>query len=214
MLESLLSGAAVTLQVTVLSAIVALVVAFAAGLARLSRWRAVRLATTVYVELFRGTSTIVQLYYFFFVLPLVGIILAPLETAVIVLGLNTGAYGSEVVRAAILNVPRAQVEATVALNMSRFVAMRRVIIPQAIQTMLPPFGNLLIEMMKSTALTSLITIADLAFQGRQWARNTGQVTETYVAVLLIYFLIAFPLARGVRVVERRVGRNVRVERLI
>jgi len=213
-LESLLSGAAVTLQVTVLSAIVALVVAFAAGLARLSRWRAVRLATTVYVELFRGTSTIVQLYYFFFVLPLVGIILAPLETAVIVLGLNTGAYGSEVVRAAILNVPRAQVEATVALNMSRFVAMRRVIIPQAIQTMLPPFGNLLIEMMKSTALTSLITIADLAFQGRQWARNTGQVTETYVAVLLIYFLIAFPLARGVRVVERRVGRNVRVERLI
>jgi len=92
--------------------------------------------------------------------------------------------------------------------------MRRVIIPQAIQTMLPPFGNLLIEMMKSTALTSLITIADLAFQGRQWARNTGQVTETYVAVLLIYFLIAFPLARGVRVVERRVGRNVRVERLI
>jgi len=213
-LESLLSGAAVTLQVTVLSAIVALVVAFAAGLARLSRWRAVRLATTVYVELFRGTSTIVQLYYFFFVLPLVGVILAPLETAVIVLGLNTGAYGSEVVRAAILNVPRAQVEATVALNMSRFVAMRRVIIPQAIQTMLPPFGNLLIEMMKSTALTSLITIADLAFQGRQWARNTGQVTETYVAVLLIYFLIAFPLARGVRVVERRVGRNVRVERLI
>ena len=214
MLESLLSGAAVTLQVTVLSAIVALVVAFAAGLARLSRWRAVRLATTVYVELFRGTSTIVQLYYFFFVLPLVGVILAPLETAVIVLGLNTGAYGSEVVRAVILNVPRAQVEATVALNMSRFVAMRRVIIPQAIQTMLPPFGNLLIEMMKSTALTSLITIADLAFQGRQWARNTGQVTETYVAVLLIYFLIAFPLARGVRVVERRVGRNVRVERLI
>lgn len=214
MLESLLSGAAVTLQVTVLSAIVALVMAFVAGLARLSRWRAVRLATTVYVELFRGTSTIVQLYYFFFVLPLIGIYLAPLETAVIVLGLNTGAYGSEVVRAAILNVPRAQVEATIALNMSRVVAMRRVIIPQAVQTMLPPFGNLLIEMMKSTALTSLITIADLAFQGRQWARNTGQVTETYVAVLLIYFLIAFPLARGVRAVERRVGRNVRVERLI
>jgi len=213
-LESLLSGAAVTLQVTVLAATLALFMAFVAGLARLSRWRAVRLATTVYVELFRGTSTIVQLYYFFFVLPLVGVYLAPLETAVLVLGLNTGAYGSEVVRAAILNVPRAQVEATVALNMPRAVAMRRVIIPEAVQTMLPPFGNLLIEMMKSTALTSLITISDLAFQGRQWARNTGQVTETYVLVLLIYFLIAFPLARGVRVVERRVGRNVRVERLV
>jgi polar amino acid transport system permease protein len=208
MLPSLLGGAAVTLQVTILSAAVALAVAFAAGLARLSSWRAVRLVAGVYVEIFRGTSTIVQLYYFFYVLPLLGIFMAPLQTAVLVLGLNTGAYGSEVVRAAIRNVPKTQIEATVALNMPRWLAMRKVIIPQAVQTMLPPFGNLLIEMMKATALTSLITISDLAFEGRQYARNTGQVATVYVAVLLIYFAIAFPLARLVRRVERHVGRNV------
>jgi polar amino acid transport system permease protein len=212
MLERLLDGAAVTVQVTVLSAAVALPVAFVAGLARLSGRRVVRLVTAVYVELFRGTSAIVQLFYFFYVLPLFGVYLDPLQTAVLVLGLNAGAFGSELVRAAILSVPRAQVEATVALNMSRFLALRKVIIPQAVPTMLPPFGNLLIELLKATALASLITISDLAFQGREYARDTGQVTQSYAAVLAIYFLLAFPIGRLVRATERRVGRNVGVAR--
>jgi polar amino acid transport system permease protein len=212
LVPTLLQGAGMTLQITILSAIVALFAAFAAGLARLSTLRVVRLAATVYVEIFRGTSTIVQLFYFFYVLPLLGIVLPPLTTAVIVLGLNTGAFGSEVVRAAMLSVPRSQVEATVALNMPRPLALRMVIIPQAVQLMLPPFGNLLIELMKSTALASLITISDLAFAGRELSRNTGRVTEAYVLVLLLYFAMAFPLTRLVRVVERHVERNVRLER--
>jgi polar amino acid transport system permease protein len=212
-LDPLLAGAAVTLQLTLLSAAVALPLAFAAGLARLSRVRLVRLATGVYVEIFRGTSTIVQLFYFFFVLPLLGITLPPLTTAVVVLGLNTGAYGSEVVRAAVLAVPRAQVEATVALNMPPGLAMRKVILPQAVPTMLPPFGNLLIELMKATAICSLITISDLAFRGREISRTTGRVIETYVLVLLLYFLLAFPMTRIVKALEQRVGKHAyRVER--
>jgi polar amino acid transport system permease protein len=207
-LPPLLAGAAVTLHVTLLAAIVALIAAFVAGLARLSKRRLVRLLAAVYVEVFRGTSAIVQLYYVFFVLPLVGIALPSFTTAVLVLGLNTGAFGSEVVRAAILNVPRAQVEATIALNMPERLAMRKVIFPQALQAMLPPFGNLLIELMKSTAIASLITIADLAFQGRELVRNTGQVTQAYVLVLLLYFALAFPLTRIVKFLERRVGRNL------
>jgi polar amino acid transport system permease protein len=213
-LPPLLAGAAVTLQVTLLAAVVALIAAFVAGLARLSKRRLVRLVAAVYVEVFRGTSAIVQLYYVFFVLPLVGIAVPPFTTAVFVLGLNTGAFGSEVVRAAVLNVPRAQVEATIALNMPVPLAMRKVILPQALQTMLPPFGNLLIELMKSTAIASLITIADLAFQGRELVRNTGQVTQAYVLVLLLYFVLAFPLTRIVKLLERRVGRNLRLGPLL
>jgi polar amino acid transport system permease protein len=203
MLPTLLNGAAVTLQVTLFSAVLALAAALTAGLARLARWRAVRLVTTIYVEIFRGTSTLVQLFYFFFVLPLFGITLPPFVTAVLVLGLNTGAYGSEVVRAAILNVPRSQVEATIALNMPSRLAMRRVILPQALEAMLPPFGNLIVELLKSTSLISLITIRELAFEGRELERNTGQVVQSYVLVLLIYFALAFPLTRIVKRLERR-----------
>jgi polar amino acid transport system permease protein len=210
MLPTLLNGAGVTLQVTLFSAVLALAAALTAGLARLSRWRAVRLVSAVYVEIFRGTSTLVQLFYFFFVLPLFGITLAPFVTAVIVLGLNTGAYGSEVVRAAIVNVPRAQVEATIALNMPSGLAMRRVILPQALEAMLPPFGNLIVELLKSTSLISLITIRELAFEGRELERNTGQVVQSYVLVLLIYFALAFPLTRVVKWLERKVRLDLQV----
>src|SRR3954471_19896348 len=161
MVAPLLAGAAVTLEVTLMSAVVAFIAALIAGLARLSRWKAIRVPAAFYVEVFRGTSTIVQLFYVFFVLPLFGIQFSPIATAVVVLGLNSGAYGSEVVRAAIVNVPRSQIEATVALNMTPFIAMRRVIFPQAFEAMLPPFGNLIVELLKSTSLISLITIHEL-----------------------------------------------------
>jgi polar amino acid transport system permease protein len=210
MLPTLLSGAAVTLEITLLAAALGLVCSLLAGLARLSRWRLVRLVATIYVEVFRGTSTLVQLFYFFFVLPLAGIELTPFMTAVVVVGINAGAYGSEIVRAAIVNVPRSQIEAAIALNMPAALAMRRIILPQAAEAMLPPFGNLLIELMKSTSLVSLITIHELAFQGRELSRNTGRVVESYVLVLLLYFLLAFPMTRVVKWIERRVRLDLQV----
>jgi polar amino acid transport system permease protein len=205
MMPLLLRGLQTTLLVTLLAAPLALVLALAAGLARLAPIAPLRWIAVGFVEFFRGTSLLVQLFYFFYVMPLFGLTLDPITTGVIVLALNHGAYGSEVVRAAINGVPKSQREACVALNMSPLTAMRRVILPQAFVAMLPPFGNLLIEMLKSTSLLSLITIFDLAFAGNSLFQTTGRIVEVYGMVLVIYFVVAMVLTGGMRWLERKVG---------
>ncbi len=207
-LPKLLGGALITLKLTALSALVALGISLGVGILRLSRWRAVRGLALLYVEIFRGTSALVQVFYFFFVLPLLGVRLSPLTAGVLALGLNFGSYGSEVVRAAILNVPRGQREAAIALNLSRAATLRRIILPQAFVAMLPPFGNLLIDLLKSTSLLSLITLSDLTFAGKVIVQGQGHVTEVYVLVLLIYFVMALILGRLMREAERRVTRGL------
>lgn len=117
------------------------------------------------MEVFRGTSALVQLFWFYFVLPMFGMKLPALLVGIVVLGANAGAYGAEVVRGAILAVPAGQREAAVALNLTRARTIWRIILPQAVPAMLPPTGNLLIELLKNTALVSLITITDLTFRG-------------------------------------------------
>jgi polar amino acid transport system permease protein len=208
LLPPLLRGAAVTLALTIGGSAVAFVVAIAAGLARLSGRRLIRAAASIYVEVFRGSSLLVQVFYFFFVLPLVGIRLDPFTTGVVALGLNVGAYGSEVVRAAILNVDPGQREAAIALNMPASLAMRRVILPQAFVAMLPPFANLLVELLKGTSLVSLITLTEVSFAGRQLLQQQGHALEIYSLVLIIYFLLAYPLTRFVRLLERRLARRI------
>lgn len=212
LLPRLFPGVIVTLEVTALSAVLAVVMSFVAGLARLSPWRWLRTITAIYVEVFRGTSAIVQIFFFFFVLPLFGIDLPPLAAGVSALGLNFGAYGSEIVRAAIVNVDRGQREAGVALNMTSAQIMRRVILPQAIVAMLPLFGNLLVDLLKASALVSLITLADLTFTGKAIIQGQGRVTEVYVLVLLIYFALALGLGWIMRTAERRVSRSLGVGR--
>jgi polar amino acid transport system permease protein len=204
----LLPGLWMTILVTAATTVVGLALSFFAGLARISRARIVRVIATIYVEIFRGTSALIQVFYLFYVLPLVGIELDPITTGVLALGLNMGAYGSEIVRGSILAVDRGQWEAAIALNMPRGLMLRRVILPQAIVTMLPAFGNLQIEYLKATSLLSLITITDLAFAGRQLLRATGDALTTYLFVLVLYFAVAFPLLIGVRLLERRSSRGL------
>ncbi len=204
--ELLLKGAWITVQLTVYGSALALVLALLFGLAGTSRNRAVRVLNRVYVEFFRGTATLVLMYWFFYALPLVGFRFTPMAAAVLALGLNVGAYGAEVVRGSINAVPKAQYEATVALNFTPVQRMRRVLLPQAVALMLPPFGNLLIELMKGSAIVSLITIGDLTFRAKQIQSSTGETLWTYVAILLIYFVIAQVLQLLVRYAERRVDR--------
>src|SRR5581483_3269676 len=165
-MPGLLAGVWLTVQVTVVGCIVAVVLATIAALGKLYGARPLRWVATIYIEFFRGTSALVQLFWLFFVLPDFGISLDPFTVAVLGLGLNIGAYGAEVVRGAIQGVTRGQWEATVALNMSRAQALRRVILPQALVAMIPPWGNLFIELLKSTALVSLITLSDLTFRAK------------------------------------------------
>lgn len=198
-----IEGTLVTVALTVLAGILAMVMAFVAGLARLSPIRVVRATATVYVEVFRGVSLLVQLFWLFFVLPFFGVRLDPFTTAVIGLGLCNGAYGAEIVRAAILAVPRGQYEAATALNYGAWQRYRRLILPQAIPLILPPLGNLSIELLKATALVSLITIQDLSFQALTLRQTTMRTLEPFTAILLIYFVLAMLLAGFFRLLERR-----------
>lgn len=204
-LPSLLDGAWVTVQVTALSAALGTIVAFTMGIGRLSRRRPVRWLAGAYIEFFRGTSALVQLFWLFFALPLFGVRLEPLTAGVLALGLNIGAYGGEVVRGAVQAVPRAQTEATIALNMTLVQRLRHVILPQAVIAMLPPFGNLMIELLKATALVSLITLSDLTFEGQILRAATGETAEIFLVVLAMYFVMAGVITLAIRALERRVS---------
>ncbi|ASC66987.1 ectoine/hydroxyectoine ABC transporter permease subunit EhuC [Achromobacter denitrificans] len=200
----LLEGLGVTLQVMAGAVVLAVPLALAAGICRLSTLRPVRWIASIYVEVFRGTSALVQLFWFYFVLPLFGVQLPAMLVGIVVLALNAGAYGAEVVRGAIRAVPPGQREAGVALNMTRGQIMRRLIVPQAVPAMLPPAGNLLIELLKNTALVSLVTITDLTFRGQLLRSETLRTTEIFTLMLLLYFAVALVITAGVRLLERRV----------
>jgi polar amino acid transport system permease protein len=151
-LPQLLKGAAVTLKLTLITAVLAFILSFVVGFLRLAPNVWVRRVTTAYVEILRGTSAIVQLFYLFFILPAFGISLPPTTTAVLGLGLNLSAYGSEIVRAGILAIGKGQHEGAAALGLDRIQTYRLVVLPQALVAMLPSFGNLLIELVKATSL--------------------------------------------------------------
>jgi polar amino acid transport system permease protein len=202
-LAPLLRGLAVTLELTAAAGALAVAVALVAGLARLAPTRWLRWPAAIYVELFRGTSALVQLFWFYFVLPFFGVQLGAFTAGVTVLGLNAGAYGSEVVRGAIQAVPRAQREAAAALNLSRAQTLRRVVLPQAFPAMLPPAGNLAIELLKNTALVSLITISELTFSAQLLRAETLRSGEIFSVVLALYFAAALAITALVRLLERR-----------
>lgn len=201
-IPGLLEGTWITIQITVGGALLAVVAAFIAALARMYGPAPIRWLASAYIEVFRGTSALVQLFWLFFVLPQLGVTLSPMTSAILALGLNIGAYGAEVVRGAINGVSRDQWEATIALNMSRVLALRRIILPQAFVAMIPPWGNLFIELLKSTALVSLITISDLTFRAQQMNQATFRTLEIFTLVLLIYLGISLLITFGMRALER------------
>lgn len=197
------SGLLVTLQVTVLGAFFTLVVAFTAGLARLSRHWLLRAPAAIFVEVFRGTSLIVQLFWMFYVLPTIGIQLDPLVVGVLALSLNEGAYAAEVVRGAIKARPRGQTEACIALGIPPAKRMRRILIPQSIPAMLPSFGNVLVDLLKNTSLVATVTVADLTFQGLTIRTNTGETTTVFLVLLVLYFAMSLLASSLMAWLERR-----------
>ncbi|MDT0435921.1 MULTISPECIES: ectoine/hydroxyectoine ABC transporter permease subunit EhuC [Streptomyces] len=204
----LLKGAWITVQLMLYSAALAAAVAFGIGLARTSRLWIVRFLSGVYVEFFRGTSALVLMFWLFFALPLLGWQLAGLWAGTLALGLSYGAYGSEVVRGALQSVPAAQREAAVALSFSPWQRLRKVILPQAVPEMMPPFNNLLIELLKGTALASLLSIGELTFEAKLARLSTGESAQVYGIILVMYFVIAFVVTRVMRLLERRAKASV------
>ena len=182
------------------------------GLLKLSRNLVLRWAAISYIELFRGTSLLVQLYWIFFVFPLFGVTIEKFTAGFIAVGMNVGAYGAELVRGGVLSVPKGQWEAALAINMSPAQRMRRIILPQALVYMLPPWGNLLIELLKGTALVSLISVVDLMFEAKQINSSTFLSAQAFGSALIIYYILArffiTPFMRWLeRVMARRMGRG-------
>ena len=202
--ELLLKGVWITVQLTVYSAALGAVVAFTVGLARTHRLWIVRFLSGVYFEVFRGTSALVLMLWVFFVVPLtLGWQLVPMWAAVLTLGCTYGAYGSEIVRGAVAAVAPAQREAGVALSFTPGQRLRKIILPQAWPEMVPPFNNLLIELLKGTALVSVLGVGDIAFAAQLVRNATGQSAPVYTVILVMYFVLAFLLTRVMRLVERR-----------
>ncbi|MGH3313924.1 MAG: ectoine/hydroxyectoine ABC transporter permease subunit EhuC [Streptomyces sp.] len=197
-----LPGIWVTIQVTFFSAALAAGVAFTIGTLRTSNIWIVRFLSGAYFEIFRGTSALVLMFWMFFALPLFGWQLVPMWAGVSALGLTYGAYGSEIVRGALAAVPAAQREAGIALSFTKMQRLRRIELPQAWPEMVPPFNNLLIELMKGTALVSVITVADMTFAGNLVRLGDNESAPIYTLLLVLYFVLAFALTRGMRALER------------
>jgi polar amino acid transport system permease protein len=206
-LAPLLKGAQVTVMISLASIFFGVILAFAAGIARTSSNRFVSGLAFVYIVLFRGTPLLVQLFWFYYALPLVGVSFDPITTGIVTLALLTGAFGAEVVRGALLAVPPAQLEAARTLNFSKTYTLWHIAMPQAIIEMMPPFGNLAIQNLKDTALVSLISIADLTFQAQSLRNITLNSARVYTLTLLGYFLIALCLMFVVRFIEMKLRRG-------
>ncbi|GAB2930793.1 MULTISPECIES: ectoine/hydroxyectoine ABC transporter permease subunit EhuC [unclassified Streptomyces] len=203
------SGLWVTLQATVLGALLAGALAFALGLLAGSRLLLARGFSRVVVEFFRGTSLYVQLFWLYYAMPLVtGYELTPVICGVVAFGLNFGAYGAEVVRGAINSVPRGQYEAAIALNLSPARRLWKVILPQAWVQMIPSFTNLLIQLLKATPLLWLISAADLMTVVQQLRDRTGETVTAYLTLLAAYFVLAYALTMLMNLLERSAKRRL------
>lgn len=208
----LLEGAWVTIQLTFYSTILGAIVAFAFGIGKLSRNWFIKGLSIAFIEVFRGTSLLVQLFWLYFALPVLGqmigmdLRLPAVVAGTLALSLNIGAYGAEVVRGAIQAVPLSQYEAAKALDFTPRQTLWRIALPQATPEMMPSFGNLAVQNLKDTALVSLISLGDLAFRAEQIRNFTQDSTTVYTLLLFMYFGMALVLTAIMKLLERSVGR--------
>jgi ectoine/hydroxyectoine ABC transporter permease protein EhuD len=205
----LLKGVLVTLEVSFTAFALSLVLGLAIGLARMARLAPVRLAAAAYIQFIRGTPLLLQLFTLYYVLPYAGILVPPFIAGVIGLGMNYSAYMAEVFRSGIQAVPRGQAEAAAAVGMTHRLAMRRILIPQAIRIVIPSLGNFFVSMFKDSSLVSVITMRDLMLSGQMLASATFKHIEIFALVALLYLAISYPAAKLVDGLEKRLDVNQR-----
>jgi His/Glu/Gln/Arg/opine family amino acid ABC transporter permease subunit len=204
----LLRGLALTLELTLLSLLGGLPIGLLVALARLSKFKPLAWAAGVYVEFLRGTPLLVQIFAIYYVLPAVGINLPDFTSAVIAFSLNGGAYMAEIFRAGIQSIDKGQMEAAQSLGMSYAMAMRLVVLPQALRRVIPPLTNEGIALLKDTSLAQVVAISELTRSGSELSSRLASPTVIWPIVALLYLVMTFPLTRLTRYLERRweVGR--------
>lgn len=197
-----------TIPLALASFALGLLIALGVALMRLSTNRIVSGIARGYVSIIRGTPLIVQLFVIFFGLPSIGLVVPPWPSAIIAFSLNVGGYAAEVIRAAILSVPRGQWEAAYTAGMSRGMTLRRIILPQAARVSVPPLSNTFISLVKDTALASLILVTELFRVAQQIAAFSQAFMLLYLEAALVYWLICLVLSAGQNRIEKRLDRYV------
>ncbi|BCH19830.1 amino acid ABC transporter permease [Mesorhizobium sp. L-2-11] len=208
------SGFGVTLSVTLVALLYAVPFALIAGILQHFSQGSARWAVTAFIEFWRSSPVIVLLYAFYYSLPAFGIYLSALTVAGLVLGMNTGGYGSQSVRAALQSLDRGQAEAGLALGLTRFTVLHQVELPQAITAMIPTFINQVIQLIKGTSLVSLLTLADMTFRAKELFNYSYDPVGIYSGLLLAYLVICYPITILGRRLERRFVRDRGVSREI
>ena len=200
----LLVGAGVTIQITVLTTAIGFVIGLIVGVARISHLRPLRMLAEVYVEFFRGTPLLVQIFLFYFALPVItGQRIDPFIAAISACGINSGAYVAEIFRAGIQSVDEGQMEAGRSLGMTWLQTMRYIIVPQAFKRVIPPLGNEFIAMLKDSSLVSVIGFEELTRRGQLIIAKTYGSFEIWMSVAVIYLVMTLTISRFVAYLERR-----------
>jgi cystine transport system permease protein len=203
-----LAGLRGTIPLSLASFAIGLVIALGMALLRLSRTAVLRGIARFYISVIRGTPLLVQLFVIFYGLPAVGIVIDPFPAAVIAFSLNVGGYAAEVIRAAILSVPRGQWEAAHVVGLSPSKTLTRIILPQAARVSVPPLSNTFISLVKDSSLASLILVTELFRQAQNIAAFSYEFMAIYLEAALIYWLFCLALSAGQGVLERRLDRHV------
>ncbi|MBF0672327.1 MAG: amino acid ABC transporter permease [Salinibacterium sp.] len=197
-----------TIPLALISFALGLVIALGIALMRLSKVRVVSALARGYVSIIRGTPLLVQLFVIFYGLPSIGVLVDPWPSAIVAFSLNVGGYAAEVIRAAILSVPRGQWEAAYTIRMSPAQTMSRVILPQAARVSVPPLSNTFISLVKDTSLASLILVTEMFRQAQEIAAFSREFMVIYIEAAVIYWVICVVLSAGQTALERRLDRHV------
>jgi cystine transport system permease protein len=208
-LGPILTGAITgTIPLALASFVLGLLLALLVALMRLSRNPVFSTIARMYISVIRGTPLLVQLFVIFYGLPSIGITISPWPSAIIAFSLNVGGYAAEVIRAAILSVPKGQWEAGHTIGMSRRQSLFRIILPQAARVSVPPLSNTFISLVKDTSLASLILVTELFRQAQQVAAFSQEFMLLYLEAAVIYWVVCLVLAGGQSVLEKRLDRYV------
>lgn len=197
-----------TIPLAVVSFVLGLAIALVVALMRLSRRAWVAGLARAYISLVRGTPLLVQLFLVFYGLPSIGIVIDPWPSAIAAFSINVGGYAAEVIRAAILSVPKGQWEAAYMIGMSRRLALRRIVLPQAARVSVPPLSNTFISLVKDTSLASVILVTELFRNAQEIAAFSGEFMLVYSEAALVYWVICLALSAGQARIEKRLDRYV------
>jgi len=199
----LVDGAVISLKVTVFAIAFGIVLGLIVALGRLSGSRVLRFICTAFVEFIRGTPLLVQIYIVYFALPQLGIQLGPIPAGVLAIGVNSGAYNSEIFRAGIQSIDKGQTEAAKSQGLTYWQTMRYIILPQALRRIIPPLGNEFVTLIKDSSLVSIMSVHELTFRAKLVAARSFNYFTMYIGTAIVYFAMTFITSKLLGLLERR-----------